>query len=74
MPKTTNLMMDMLEGAGYIRQAPLLDHVVPWSGSTLWRKVKTGDFPKPIKLSDHITAWKKSDVRKWMEERDAQLA
>ncbi len=38
---------------GQKAQAPL-----PFSAPTLWRKVKAGTFPKPIKLSDRVTAWK----------------
>jgi len=39
--------------------------VIPFSASTLWRKVKTGEFPKPIRVSSHITAWRMGDVRIW---------
>jgi hypothetical protein len=43
------------------RPAPL-----PFSAPTLWRKVKAGTFPKPIKLSERVTAWKVGEVRAWM--------
>ncbi|WP_173026105.1 AlpA family transcriptional regulator [Acidovorax sp. SRB_14] len=39
---------------------------LPFSAPTLWRKVKAGTFPKPIKLSERITAWKVGDVRAWI--------
>ena len=51
----------------FIRQKQLIPHVVPFSPATLWRKVKSGDFPKPIKLSENITAWRWEDVEAWIE-------
>jgi prophage regulatory protein len=39
---------------------------IPFSAPTLWRKVKTGDFPAPVKLSERVTAWRVSDVRAWL--------
>ena len=33
--------------------------------TTIWRWVKTGTFPKPIRLSDACTRWVEEDVRKW---------
>ena len=37
----------------------------PLSPASLWRKVKDGTFPKPIKLSAGITAWRNSDLLEW---------
>jgi len=34
----------------------------PVSKSTWWAKVKTGQFPPPIKLTERTTAWKNSDL------------
>jgi len=39
---------------------------LPFSAPTLWRKVKAGTFPKPVKLSERVTAWKVGDVRAWI--------
>lgn len=58
-----------LPAAGYIRQAQLLGGALPFSASTLWRKVRAGEFPAPVKLSAGVTAWKVEDVRAWMEGR-----
>lgn len=54
---------------GYVRQAQLIQ-IMSFSASTLWRKVRAGQFPKPLKLSKNITAWKTEDVRAWMRERE----
>lgn len=37
----------------------------PISPASLWRKVKEGSFPKPVKLSAGITAFKNSDLAEW---------
>jgi predicted DNA-binding transcriptional regulator AlpA len=60
---------DKLPASGYIRQKNLIPSVVPISHATLWRKVKTGEFPAPVKLSKRITAWKVSDVKAWLESK-----
>jgi prophage regulatory protein len=51
---------------GFIRQKGLLN-LVGFSAPTLWRKVKAGTFPKPVKLGQNITAWRYEDVEAWME-------
>ena len=42
-----------------------------FSKSTLWRLVKAGKFPKPVKLSERVTAWRVGDVRDWLNARAA---
>ena len=53
----------------YLREKQLLEHYLPFSGSTLWRKVRTGDFPAPVKLGPAITAWRERDVASWLNEQ-----
>lgn len=62
---------DQLPAFGYLRQSQLIPAILPFSGSTLWRKINSGEFPKPVKLSTRVTAWRVEDVRKWMESVDA---
>lgn len=42
--------------------------------STIWAYVKKGKFPQPIKLSARVTVWRLSDIRKWMESFNAEVA
>jgi prophage regulatory protein len=35
---------------GFIRQSQLIPSILPFSPATLWRKVKDGTFPQPVKL------------------------
>lgn len=37
---------------------------IPASKSTWWAGVKTGRFPKPVKLGPRITAWRAEDIDK----------
>ncbi|HQR76486.1 MAG TPA: AlpA family phage regulatory protein [Burkholderiaceae bacterium] len=57
-----------LPQTGFVRQRLLL-RFVPFSKSTLWRRVKAGEFPAPIRLSVGITAWRAEDVRLWISGR-----
>ncbi len=63
-----------LPECGYLRQSQLIPIIVPFSSATLWRKVKSGEFPAPVKLSERITAWKVEDIRAWMSSRTASAA
>ena len=51
----------------FIRQKQLLQFL-PFSAPTLWRKVKSGTFPKPIKLGENITAWRSEEIDQWIKE------
>lgn len=72
MAKQTELPETMaLPAEGFIRVKQLI-RVVPWSRTTVWRKVKTGAFPRPVKLSSYVTAWRVEDVREWIAQAAAQ--
>lgn len=58
-----------LNGVAYVRQSQLIPAVLPFSVATLWRKVKNGTFPKPVKLSERITAWRVEDICQWLNSR-----
>jgi prophage regulatory protein len=67
MATLTATSFDALPDTGYLRQAQLIPDVVPISSATLWRKCKAGAFPKPVKLSERVTAWRVKDVRGWLD-------
>lgn len=62
-----------LPAEGFVRQAQLIPAPVPFSNSTLWRQIRAGTFPAPVKLSEGITAWRVEDVRQWLDAQ-ARLA
>lgn len=43
--------------------------MLPFSAPTLWRMVKAGTFPKPVKLGERIIAWNIEEVQAWMDEK-----
>jgi predicted DNA-binding transcriptional regulator AlpA len=59
--------LNLTNEIGFIRQKQLLP-ILGFSAPTLWRKVKAGSFPKPIKLGSNMTAWRVEDIRQWIQE------
>jgi len=41
---------------------PELQKLLPLGRSTIWAKVKQGELPPPVKLSQRVTAWRYSDI------------
>ncbi len=68
---STSREFDELPVIGFVRQSQLIPAIVPFSSATLWRKVKAGTFPAPVKLSARVTAWRVEDVREWIRSRTA---
>ena len=70
---------DTLPDSAFIRESQLVQRpkrpnttaLLPFSAATLWRKVKTGTFPAPHRLSERVTAWKVGDVRAWIDDQYA---
>lgn len=56
-----------LPETGFIRLPAVLNHI-PVSKSTWWAGVKSGRYPKPVKLGERITAWRAEDIRALIEE------
>jgi prophage regulatory protein len=67
-PNSIQVILDQLPQRGFVRQK-LLNELIPFSPATLWRKVNSGDFPKPHKISDRVTGWRVEDVRQWFVEK-----
>lgn len=61
-----------LPATGYVRLPAVLHHI-PVSKSTWWDGIKTGRFPKPIKLSERCTAWRAEDIHALIEALRAPL-
>ncbi len=65
MPKKTQGNSDdeyYMPQEGFIRQ-PVVLKVLGISQSTLWRKIKAGVYPRPVKLSPRLSAWRVKDIR-----------
>ena len=57
-----------MSAALYVR-VNQLTKLIPMSKASVWRKVKDGTFPKPVKLGDRITAWHMDDIEAWLAAR-----
>lgn len=73
-PAINPSVFDALPDSALLREAQLVPSpkrpnatpVLPFSASTLWRKVRDGSFPAPLKLSAGVTAFRVGDVRQWL--------
>ena len=56
---------DRLPKAGFVRLKSILapEGPIPVGRSTWWAGVKSGRFPKPVKLGPRTTAWRVEDIR-----------
>lgn len=62
LPDTAFVRMSSL--ASYAKQGK--HGILPVSAATIWTWVKKGQFPKPLKISDRVTAWRASDIRQYL--------
>jgi len=47
---------------------PPIPSIIPVSKSTFWAGVKTGRYPKPVKIGERCTAWRAEDIRAFIEQ------
>lgn len=47
---------------------PPIPPLIPVGKTSWWDGVKSGRYPKPVKLGPRITAWRVEDIRKLIEE------
>ena len=52
---------------GFLRLRDVLQ-LIPVSKSSWWAGVKTGRYPKSVKLGPHTTAWRVEDIRLLIEQ------
>lgn len=43
--------------------------LVGMCAASVYRKVREGAFPKPVKIGTRCTRWRSGDVRKWINEQ-----
>lgn len=59
--------IQQLPQTGFLRLPEVLTFI-PVSRSTWWSWCRTGKAPKPVKLSERVTAWKAADIRTMIEQ------
>lgn len=55
-------MQHSIPEVGFVRLPQVLT-VIPVGKTVWWEGVKSGRFPKPVKLSARCTAWRAEDIR-----------
>ncbi|GJE15626.1 helix-turn-helix transcriptional regulator [Methylobacterium marchantiae] len=60
---------EILGGEGCLRLSQFVGPAlaVPMSKSSWWAGVRAGIYPQPVKLGPRITAWRKADIRAFLE-------
>jgi prophage regulatory protein len=48
-----------------------IEAILPIGRSTFLAGVKSGKYPKPVKLSERTTAWRKADIMALLENMDS---
>lgn len=48
---------------GNKKKSPATLPIIPIGKSTWWRGVKSGKYPKPVKLGTRTTVWRAEDIR-----------
>lgn len=48
---------------------PQVQQKVPLCKSEIYQRIKEGRFPKQVRLSFKVAAWKESEIDAWIEEQ-----
>jgi predicted DNA-binding transcriptional regulator AlpA len=56
---------DLTPQAGFLRLVSIIGPKgpIPVSKSTWWAGVRSGRYPKPVKLGPRVTAWRIEDIK-----------
>ena len=55
-----------------ILRTPEVVKITGLSKTTIWRRVKSGDFPAPVRLGSLATrsvGWRESHIKQWLDSR-----
>jgi prophage regulatory protein len=64
-------MQGTIPETGFLRLTQVLD-VIPVGKSSWWAGVKSGRYPKSVKLSANCTAWRAEDIHTLIKELGQQ--
>ena len=62
---------NLLPDTALVRLSTILK-IIPISKSSWWAGVKSGRYPRSIKISQRTTAWKVEDIRKLINDLEAK--
>ncbi|WP_408936599.1 helix-turn-helix transcriptional regulator [Desulfobulbus sp.] len=66
LPETGFLRLPLIVGDS--KAQPPVPALIPVSRSTWWAGVKSGRYPRPVKLGPRITAWRVEDIRRLIQD------
>ena len=73
-------MKNSLPSTGFLRLKQIIGDpkhgipaIYPVSNSTWWAGVKSGKFPKPVKISTRCVAWRVSDVAALLDQPSEEV-
>jgi len=64
--KSTAISADTLHKKTTLLRKPDVLARVPVSDTTLWRRVRDGSFPAPVRISTNAVAWRSTDIDEWI--------
>ena len=64
LPETGFLVMKQIIGDP--KAEPPIPPLIPVKKTCWWEGVKSGRFPKPVKLGPRLTVWRVEDIRAWI--------
>ena len=63
---------DIIEpGKQYIRLSRVTE-ITDLSRASIWRRIRVGDFPAPIKLSSNCARWDLGAIQAWFRKKEAE--
>lgn len=64
-----------LPKSGFVRLSSIIGpgRPIPVSKSTWWAGVRSGRYPRPVKLGPRITAWRIEDIRRLIARSEATI-
>ncbi|QLQ01732.1 MAG: AlpA family phage regulatory protein [Thiobacillus sp.] len=70
LPETGFLRLSQI--IGNPKADPPIPAIIPVKKTTWWNGVKSGIYPKPVKLSPRVTAWRVEDIRKFINATNSE--
>jgi prophage regulatory protein len=58
--------------ADKVLRKPAVEQMTGLDQVTLWRRERSGDFPRRIRLGSRAVGWLESEVQIWLEKRAAE--
>ena len=46
--------------------------LISLSRDYVWKLRRSGDFPQPLDLGSRLLRWRRADIERWVEEREAR--